>query len=55
MASKRKSAKKNLKARRRRARKAFADGRTLGLVYETDIKARAGVILWPVNRMFRGR
>ena len=32
-----------------------ADGRTLGLVYETDIKARAGVILWPVNRMFRGR
>ena len=32
-----------------------ADGRTLGLVYETDIKAKAGVILWPVNRMFRGR
>lgn len=32
-----------------------ADGRTLGLVYETDIRAKAGVILWPVNRMFRGR
>lgn len=32
-----------------------ADGRTLGLVYETDIKAKAGMILWPVNRMFRGR
>lgn len=30
------------------------DSRTLGLVFETEIKGCAGVILWPVSRMFRG-
>ena len=30
------------------------DSRTLGLVFETEIKGRAGAILWPVSRMFRG-
>lgn len=29
------------------------DGRTLGLVYFTDITAEAGAILWPPSRMFR--
>lgn len=29
------------------------DGRTLGLVYLTDITAEAGMILWPPSRMFR--
>lgn len=31
-----------------------ADSRSLGLLSERDLKAEAGVILWPVSRMFRG-
>ena len=29
------------------------DSRTLGLVYITDITAKAGTVLWPPSRMFR--
>ena len=30
-----------------------SDSRTLGLVYKTDINARPGPILWPLQRAFR--
>ncbi len=29
------------------------DSRSLGLVHSTDIRAKAGAILWPIDRMFR--
>ena len=31
-----------------------ADGRTLGLTYETEIIASPGAVLWPLSRAFRG-
>ena len=30
------------------------DGRGLGLVHSTDIRAKAGAVIWPLDRMFRG-